>query len=64
VLLEAYRTRVERGDHNIAPAHLADAIERLVLKSRKSLSEDRTPRDPHAKAHPAEVSATEPDESG
>ena len=27
VLLEAHRLRVERGDHNIAQVHLADAIE-------------------------------------
>jgi catechol 2,3-dioxygenase-like lactoylglutathione lyase family enzyme len=62
VLLEAHRIRVERGDYNIAPVHLADAIERLVVKSRASLSDDRAPRDPYAESHPAEVSATEPDE--
>ena len=44
VLLEAHRIRVEREDYNIAPEHLADAIEALVLRSRGSLSEDRTPR--------------------
>jgi hypothetical protein len=38
----------ERGDYNIAPVHLADAIERLVRRSRPSLSDDRTPRDPYA----------------
>jgi len=27
VLLEAHKLRVERGDHNIAEIHLADAIE-------------------------------------
>ena len=62
VLLEAHRIRVASGDYNIAPVHLADAIERLVVKSRGSLSEDRAPRDPYAKSHPAEVSVTEPDE--
>jgi catechol 2,3-dioxygenase-like lactoylglutathione lyase family enzyme len=62
VLLEAHRIRVERGDYNIAPVHLADAIERLVVKSRESLSDDRAPRDPYAELHPAEVSATEPGE--
>jgi catechol 2,3-dioxygenase-like lactoylglutathione lyase family enzyme len=62
VLLEAHRIRVERGDYNIAPVHLADAIERLVVKSRKSLSDDRGPRNPYGESHPAEVSATEPDE--
>jgi glyoxalase family protein len=45
VLLEAHRLRVERGDYNIAQVHLADAIERLVERSRGSLSEDRSPRD-------------------
>ena len=38
VLLEAHRLRVERGDYNIAPIHLADAIEALVSRSRESLS--------------------------
>jgi catechol 2,3-dioxygenase-like lactoylglutathione lyase family enzyme len=64
VLLEAHRIRVQRGDYNIAPVHLADAIERLVVKSRESLSDDRSPRDPYVELHPAEVSATEPDEGG
>jgi hypothetical protein len=30
VLSEAHAIRVERGDPNIAPEHLADAIETLV----------------------------------
>jgi catechol 2,3-dioxygenase-like lactoylglutathione lyase family enzyme len=30
VLFEAHRLRVERGDHNIEPVHLADAIEVLA----------------------------------
>ncbi len=30
VLLQAYRLRVERGDHHIAEIHLADALEQLV----------------------------------
>ena len=47
VLLEAHRIRVARGDYNIAPVHLADAIERLVERSSGSLSEDRTPQDPY-----------------
>jgi catechol 2,3-dioxygenase-like lactoylglutathione lyase family enzyme len=47
VLLEAHKIRVERGDYNIAPDHLADAIETLVGRSRASLSEDRSPRDPY-----------------
>jgi catechol 2,3-dioxygenase-like lactoylglutathione lyase family enzyme len=53
VLLEAHRLRVERGDYNIAPVHLADAIERLVARGRESLSEDRSPADPYAPSSPA-----------
>ena len=49
VLLEAHRLRVARDDYNIAPIHLADAIEAMVLRSRDSLSDDRTPKDPYAK---------------
>jgi catechol 2,3-dioxygenase-like lactoylglutathione lyase family enzyme len=40
VLLEAHKIRVERDDYNIAPIHLADAIEALVKRSRASLSEE------------------------
>ena len=47
VLLEAHLIRTERGDYNIAPIHLADAIERLVAGSQRSLSEDRAPKDPY-----------------
>jgi catechol 2,3-dioxygenase-like lactoylglutathione lyase family enzyme len=47
VLLEAHRVRVERDDYNIAPIHLADAIEALVRRSRESLSGDRDPADPY-----------------
>jgi catechol 2,3-dioxygenase-like lactoylglutathione lyase family enzyme len=47
VLLEAHKLRVERGDYNIAQVHLADAIETLVRRSRASLSEERSPRDPY-----------------
>jgi catechol 2,3-dioxygenase-like lactoylglutathione lyase family enzyme len=48
VLLEAHKIRVERGDYNIAQIHLADAIETLVNRSRESLSEDRSPKDPYS----------------
>ena len=48
VLLEAHKIRVERGDYNIAPIHLADAIERLTERSRESLSADRSPKDPYS----------------
>jgi catechol 2,3-dioxygenase-like lactoylglutathione lyase family enzyme len=49
VLLEAHKLRVERGDYNIDRAHLADAIENLVRRSRESLSDDRASKDPYAK---------------
>src|SRR5580698_2643746 len=48
VLLEAHKLRVARDDYNIAPIHLADAIEAMTLSSRGSLSEDRTAKDPYA----------------
>jgi catechol 2,3-dioxygenase-like lactoylglutathione lyase family enzyme len=47
VLLEAHKLRVERGDYNIDQVHLADAIEILVERSRESLSEDRSPKNPY-----------------
>ena len=47
VLLEAHKLRVERGDYNIDQEHLADAIETLVGRSRASLSDDRSPKDPY-----------------
>ena len=47
VLLAAHRIRVERGDYNIAPVHLADAIEALTARGRRSLSEDRSPKNPY-----------------
>jgi catechol 2,3-dioxygenase-like lactoylglutathione lyase family enzyme len=52
VLLEAHLIRTERGDYNIDPRHLADAIERLVERSRRSLSADRAPADPYGHAQP------------
>ena len=60
VLLAAHRLRVARDDYNIAPIHLADAIEQLVAGSRESLSDDRAPKDPYAHARPATVEV--PDE--
>jgi catechol 2,3-dioxygenase-like lactoylglutathione lyase family enzyme len=60
VLLRAHRIRAERGDYNIDPIHLADAIEQLVGGSRESLSEDRSAKDPYTHARPADVEA--PDE--
>jgi catechol 2,3-dioxygenase-like lactoylglutathione lyase family enzyme len=47
VLLEAHKLRVERGDYNIAQEHLADALELLVTRSRASLSDDRSPKNPY-----------------
>jgi hypothetical protein len=38
---------VARGDYAIAKIHLADAIEALIRRSRESLSEDRSPKDPY-----------------
>ena len=40
VLFAAHRLRLARGDANIAPVHLADAIEQLTKQSRPSLSDD------------------------
>ena len=60
VMIEAHLLRTERGDYNIAPIHLADAIERLVTRTQRTLSSDRTPKDPYKRAQPAEVD--EPDE--
>jgi catechol 2,3-dioxygenase-like lactoylglutathione lyase family enzyme len=47
VLLEAHRLRVERGDHHIDRIHVADAIETLATRTRTSLSDDRSPKDPY-----------------
>jgi len=47
VLLEAHRLRVSRGEHHIDRVHLADAIENLVTRTRDTLSDDRSPRDPY-----------------
>ena len=47
VLFEAHHIRVASGDYNIAEVHLADAIEKLVKRSRASLSEDRAPKNPY-----------------
>ena len=52
VLLEAHLLRVARGDYAISQVHLADAIEALVLRSRRSLSDDRSAKDPYAARAP------------
>ena len=47
VLFEAHTIRVDRGDDNIEPIHLADAIETLIARSTRTLSDDRAPKDPY-----------------
>ena len=47
VLMEAHLLRMARHDPNIAEIHLADAIEALVTRSRATLSDDRSPKDPY-----------------
>jgi catechol 2,3-dioxygenase-like lactoylglutathione lyase family enzyme len=47
VLLEAHQIRVGRDDYNIGRVHIADAIEALVKRSRQSLSDDRSPKQPY-----------------
>jgi glyoxalase family protein len=53
VLLEAHHLRNERGDHHIDSEHLADAIEVLIRRSRGSLSEDRSARQPYRDLSPS-----------
>jgi glyoxalase family protein len=47
VLLEAHLLRVERGEHHIDRVHVADAIERLTERSTRTLSSDRSPKNPY-----------------
>ena len=47
VLLEAHKLRVERDEHHIDRVHLADAIEAMTERSRASLSDDRSPKNPY-----------------
>jgi len=44
VLLEAHCLRVAEGAYNIQDSHLAEAIERLTMRTQGSLSEDRQPK--------------------
>jgi glyoxalase family protein len=53
VLFAAHNLRVARGDRAIMEVHLADAIEGLVKASTKSLSDDRSPKDPYRGSKPA-----------
>ena len=50
VLLEAHLLRVERGDYNIQDAHLADAILRLTERTTRSLSAERSAKQPYQKS--------------
>ena len=47
VLHEAHHLRVASGDKAIKESHIADAIEMLVMRSTKSLSSDRGPKNPY-----------------
>lgn len=47
VLFEAHLLRVARGDRAIGEVHIADAIEALVTRRTRSLSESRGPKDPY-----------------
>ena len=47
VLLEAHLLRVERGEYNIKEEHLADALERLTRRTTRTLSDDRSPKNPY-----------------
>jgi len=48
VLFEAHQRRVAAGDYNISDRHLADAIEALTREGTRSLSADRSAKDPYA----------------
>ena len=47
VLLEAHKLRVAAGAYNIMDEHLADAIEILTRRTTRSLSDDRSPKNPY-----------------
>lgn len=47
VMIAAHRLRVARGDTHIDKVHLADAIEQLVARNQRSLSDDRSARNPY-----------------
>ena len=47
VMLQAHLNRVAAGDYNIKDEHLADAIEQLSSERQRSLSADRTPKNPY-----------------
>lgn len=47
VLLEAHQIRLARNAYNISDEHLADAIEILIQRTARSLSTDRSPKNPY-----------------
>jgi catechol 2,3-dioxygenase-like lactoylglutathione lyase family enzyme len=47
VLVEAHKLRVVQGDTHITEVHLASAIEALMQRGSRSLSDDRGPRNPY-----------------
>jgi len=47
VLFEAHQIRVGQGDHHISEEHLAEAIRLLVERQQRTLSADRTAKDPY-----------------
>lgn len=49
VMLEAHKLRVSRGDKAIGREHLADASVMIVERSQRSLSMDRSARNPYPK---------------
>jgi catechol 2,3-dioxygenase-like lactoylglutathione lyase family enzyme len=48
VLHESHLLRVERGDYAISDNHIADAVERIMQRTMRSLSADRTPKEAYA----------------
>ena len=49
VMIQAHLNRVAAGDDHIMDVHLADAIEMLSERRQRSLSTDRSPKDPYGK---------------
>ncbi len=58
VLFAAHNLRVARGDRAIMEVHIADAIESLAKSSTKSLSADRSPKDPYQRSRPPVLTPT------
>lgn len=52
VLLEAHLIRTAREDYAITEEHLADAIEILTQRTTRSLSDDRTAKNPYREKMP------------